>query len=67
MRLRRRAESVRWLWWANLFVTLVLAFINASEDLGVMVAGVSWAAAVMGVTHTIAWAIGKRAEKIIRL
>ncbi len=65
MKYRRTAENVRLVGWANLALTVVVSMINMSDGLGVYALGSVWAATVMVVTHALAWAIDRHAERVV--
>ena len=66
MRLRRKADIVRALGWFNLVASVVWGFLHTSEGLGVLALCALWVAAVMGITHGVAWVIDRRAERVVR-
>jgi hypothetical protein len=65
MRLRRRADKLRAIGWINLLLTVVLSLVHVSDGIQVLTAGVIWAALVMALTHGAAWALDKRAERVV--
>ena len=65
MRLRRRADQIRAVGWVNLLLTLVIAIVYVSDGVQVLVAGVIWAALIMGLTHAAGWALDKRADRVV--
>ena len=67
MRLRRRADKVRAIGWGNLFLTIVLSVLHASDDgMAVLAFGVLWAAGVMALTHGAGWMLDKQADRVVR-
>ena len=62
MRLRRRADHVRVLGWANAVAAGVLAVLLHEA----WVLAVLWAASVLGVCYAVAHAVDKRAERVVR-
>ena len=65
MRLRRRADKIRAVGWVNLLLTLVIAITHVSEGIQVLVAGFIWATLIMGLTHGAAWALDRRADRVV--
>ena len=45
--------------------TLVIAIVHVSDGVQVLVAGVIWAALIMGLTHAAGWALDKRADRVV--
>lgn len=66
MRLRRTADKVRAVGWVNLFLSIIWTVVHASDGLGLLAVTGLWAAAVMGLTHGIAWMIDRRADRVVR-
>ena len=66
MRLRRKADIVRWVGWINLFLSVGASLIYVSEGLATLAALGLWALAVLAVTHGIAWMIDRHAERVVR-
>ena len=66
MRLRRKADIVRWIGWANLFVSTVWSLFNVSDGLVTLGLIGLWAFAVLALTHAIAWVIDRRADRVVR-
>jgi hypothetical protein len=65
MRLRRRADKLRALGWINLLLTVVVSLVHISDGVQVIAAGVIWAALIIASTHGAAWALDKRAERVV--
>lgn len=66
MRLRRKADIVRWIGWTNLFVSIALSLTHSSDGLATLAALAIWALAVLALTHGIAWMIDRHAERVVR-
>ena len=66
MRLKGRADRIRAVGWVNLLLSLILAVVQASDGAEVLALAVTWAAAVMGLTHGAAWMIDRHAERVVR-
>ena len=66
MRLRRKADIVRWVGWSNLFLSVVWSLFHVSDGLGTLGLIGLWAFAFLALTHAIAWVIDRRADRVVR-
>ena len=66
MRLRRKADIIRVIGWVNLFASVLWSLIHVSDGLGLLAVLGAWAAAVMALTHGIAWIIDRRADRVVK-
>ena len=63
MRLRGRADRVRFIGWINLAITFLVCVIIS--DAATLIVGTIWSALVMGLVYGLAYFIDKRAERVV--
>jgi hypothetical protein len=66
MKFRRTADHVRAAGWVNLAATALISMFNAFDGgMEAFAVGSAWAAAVMLVAYSSAWAIDRHADRVV--